>query len=381
METGGRHRLPLSRRHHDSGGRLAHCRAHPARLATVYPSIPAAALPVLGPYTGTLGNNGDTIQLLNAGATVVDADTYSPSFPWAVSAGALGADDDFTGLNSAAYEYKGRSLQRVSATGLSNDPANWIAVRPVLGATTFADLPTPGAANIVTRAVPKPVVVQYTVAQVSNGATIIRASQTVKITCTFSSTVALSNVQVEYFLENMNAFGEARTLLAMTALGNGQYSATLPGQTDRSIVRWRIKADRGEGSELVYPRADDPVAVQVGAPSYLATPAPPNAVDRVPAAREAWQAYFVTPNRSSSKPIIDIIVSTNGLTVDDTSTTNVTPFNGLNGFQAMTFDCNGSPSGRPPRILRAVILAKSLTCSLATAFGMTLFPRCSPAMA
>ncbi len=316
---------------------------NPARLATVYPSIPAAALPILGPYTGTLSNNGDTIQLLNAGATVVDAVSYSPSFPWAVSAGALGADDDFTGLNSAAYEYKGRSLQRVSATGLSNDPANWIAVRPVLGATTFADLPTPGAANIVTRAVPKPVVVQYTVAQVSNGATIIRASQTVKITCTFSSTVALSNVQVEYFLDNMNAFGEARTLLAMTALGNGQYSATLPGQIDRSIVRWRIKADRGEGSELVYPRADDPAVVQVGAPSYLATPAPPNAVDRVPAPREAWQAYFVTPNRSSSKPIIDIIVSTNGLAVDDTSTTNVTPFNGLNGFQAMAFDSNGSP--------------------------------------
>ena len=306
---------------------------------------------VLGPFgsKGTpltqtkLSNGGDTVRLVTAANAVVDSVSYESKFPWAISANALGAGDDFTGLNSTAYQYKGRSLQRVSATASSNDPANWIAVRPLLGPTTFADLPTPGASNIVSRAVPKPLVTGYSVVQTTDNATIIRAGNTVKVTCSFSSTASLTNVQIEYFLENMNAFGETRTLLAMSALGNGQYTATLPGQISRSIVRWRIKADRGEGSELIAPRADDPAVVQVGAPAYLSSPAAPNAAKRVPAPREAWYSYFVTPLRSSAKPIIDLIVPTDGSPVDDSAATNLTQFNGINGYQAMAYNCKASP--------------------------------------
>ena len=312
---------------------------NPSRLATVYPGIPTA---VLGPFTGTLSNNGDTVTLLH-GDVAVDSVSYTPNFPWAISANALGAGDDFTGLDSAAYEYKGRSLQRVSATASSNDPANWVAVRTTVGGGTFADLPTPGAANIVTRSVPKPVVVAYTAVQLTDNAPIIRANVQVKVTCSFSSTASLSGVIVEYFLDNMNAFGEARNTVAMTALGNGQYTATLPGQIDRTIVRWRIKANRGDGVELVAPRADDPAVVPVGPQTYSATPAPPNAAKKIPGAREAWYAYFVTPVRSSTKPIIDMIVSTDGSAVDDNAANNTTQFNGLNGFQAMAWDCKGSP--------------------------------------
>ena len=308
------------------------------RLQTVY-----AISGVLGPYIGTLGNSGDSVKLLNASGGTVDEVSYSGKFPWAITANALGVGDDFSGLNSGSYQYKGRSLQRVSATTSANDPANWLAVRTTVGGGTFADLPTPGAANIVSRTVPKPVVVAYAVTQVIDGATIIRATQQVKITCSFSSAASLTNVQVEYFLDNMNAFGETRNLVTMTLGGNGQYTATLPGQNDRSIVRWRIKADRGDGSELVAPRADDPAVVQVGAPSYPASPPAPNAANKVPAAREAWYVYFVTPPRSSLKPIIDLIVPTDGTTVDDNAATNTTQFNGINGFQAMAYNCKGSP--------------------------------------
>ena len=124
---------------------------NPARLQTVY-----AISGVLGPFTGKLGNGGDTVKLFNASAATVDEVSYSAKFPWAVSANALGAGDDFTGLISSSYQYKGRSLQRVSATAAANDPANWLAVRTTVGGGTFADLPTPGAANIVSRTVPKP---------------------------------------------------------------------------------------------------------------------------------------------------------------------------------------------------------------------------------
>src|SRR4029434_9277341 len=119
---------------------------NPGRIQSVY-SITG----VLGPYTGKLGNNGDSIRLVTPTTAVTDAVSYGSNFPWAITANQLGASDDFTLLNSASYQYKGRSLQRVSPTAPSNDPANWVAVRPAFGTTTFADLPTPGAANIVTR--------------------------------------------------------------------------------------------------------------------------------------------------------------------------------------------------------------------------------------
>ena len=62
---------------------------------------------------------------------------------------------------------------------------------------------------------------------------------------------------------------------------------------------------------------------------------------------------------------------TGATTVDDTSTTNVTPFNGINGFQAMAFDSNGNykrvatASDTPvPTLVRRPL------CPPVTAFGM-----------
>ena len=299
-----------------------------ARLAAVYG---LATESVLGDFAGKLGNRGDTVRLRDASGKTVDAMSYSPSFPWPASADALGANDDFTGLDSMAYQYKGRSLQRVSAAAASNDPANWIAVRIANGALPFADSPTPGAGNLVTRAQPKPVVVAFSARQLADNAPTIRAGAQVLVTCSFSNIAGLSSVAVEYFVENMNAFGEARLTVPMTAGSNGQYNATLPGQANRTIIRYRIVADRGEGAETVSPRADDPAIVQVGPPTYQANP-----VRRFPAPREAWHSYFVSPVRSSVKPIYDVFVPTDGTATE-------TYFKGLNGMQALAFNAHGSP--------------------------------------
>jgi hypothetical protein len=290
---------------------------NPARIQTVY-SISG----VLGPYSGKLGNRGDTVRLVTPANAVSDSVSYGTSFPWAISANKLGASDDFTLINSASYQYKGRSLQRVSASSASNDPANWVAVRP----SPFADLPTPGGPNIVTRAVPKPVVTALSATQLSDGAVIIRNTAQVKILATFSSNASLSNVQCEYFVDNINAFGEVPTAVAMTALGNNQFSATLPMQANRSIVRYRITADRGDGVEVVSPRADDPAVV----PTAVAT-------------RQPWHAYFVTPTRSATpKPIYDCFVSTTGQALSDTAgQNNFAPFTGLNGLQIIAYYATG----------------------------------------
>ena len=168
-----------------ASGAFAVIAKNPARLAIVY-SLDVTN--ILGPYSGYLGNSSDTVRLLDLSGNTIDAVSYSSFFPWAQSADALGCSDRLTGLNSTNYQYKGRSLQRVSVTWPSSDPANWLA-SPLTG-------PTPGAAQAVTRAIPKPVVVAFSAVQATNGATIIRSNQPVTVNCTYSATNGLCSRSV-----------------------------------------------------------------------------------------------------------------------------------------------------------------------------------------
>jgi hypothetical protein len=256
---------------------------NPTRLATVY-SLTASN--VLGPYSGYLGNGSDTVRVRDASGNAIDSVTYDSKFPWAQSADALGAADRFTGLTSSNYQYKGRSLQRVSVTWPSSDPANWLA-SPLTG-------PTPGAAQSVTRTIPKPVVVAYSAVQTGDGATVVRSNQAVTVNCTYSATNSLSNVTLEYFVQNISLTNQARTSLTMAKVSDTTFTASIPGQTNRSIVRYRFKADRGDGLEVVSLRADDP---QIAFISTNST-------------REAWYGYFVTPTRTTTNAAIyDVFVS------------------------------------------------------------------------
>ena len=106
-----------------------------------------------------------------------------------------------------------------------------------------------------------------------------------RVDATFSTSGAgVSNVSVEYFIDDINVTNETHFTVAMNAVGGqpGNFTVQLPGQADRSIVRWRIKGDRGSGVEAVSPRADDPFA---------------------------YHAYFVTPVRSSPYPGYDCFIS------------------------------------------------------------------------
>lgn len=263
---------------------------NPSRIQTVY-----SLTGVLGSWTGKLPNSGGNIMLSNSSNTPVDSVSYSSSFPWAQSANALGAQDRFTGLSSSSFQYKGRSLQRVSSSASSGDPANWLA-SPTTG-------PTPGSAQSVVRTIPKPVVIAKSHAQTSDGSTIILPSAGVTINCTFSSTASLSNVQLEWFVDGIDTTTETHTTTTMTGLGNGEYTTTITGQAARAIVRYRILANRGDGTEVVSPRSDDPAISAVGAS---------NAV-------QPWHGYFVNPTgRSTTTPSYDLFISTTNLSTIST---------------------------------------------------------------
>ena len=282
---------------------------NPGRLQTVY-----GIAGVLGPYTGALSNKGDTIKLKDGTGALVDSVGYSSAFPWAGAADALGADIDFTLIDRTPYQYKGRSLQRFSAAAGSNDAANWLA-------SPLSPGPTPGSANASSGTTPRPVVVAFNVAQVSDESPVIRATQPVRATFTFSSTASLLQVEVQYFIDDVNSLTDSASPLTVMATGDGSgvFTATIPGQADRSVVRWRVRANRGTGVEPVSPRADDVAIVPVSA-----------------SAREAWHAYFVQPVRTTTKTAIyDVLVSS----IDGTSAA----FNGLNGLAAMNYNIIANP--------------------------------------
>ena len=271
-----------------AAGGFAVIAKNPARLAAL-PQYGLTIDEILGPYSGQLGNNGDTVRLQDFSEAVVDAVTYSPAFPWAIGADALGADDEWTGLNSADHQYRGRSLERVSYTHPANDPANWLASPLTTG-------PTPGRANSVSLAVPRPVVIAFSVAQVSDGAAIIRSNQPVRLDVTFSATSLLASVSVEYFIDDINLTNEARTTVALTAVttpSDGRYTGTLPRFLNRQVIRYRVRADRGTGVEAVSPRADDPFG---------------------------WHAFFISPTRANANPVYDCFISTVSL---NTLSTNI----------------------------------------------------------
>ncbi len=253
----------------------------PARVE----SIPAYALQVgsvFGPWKGGLENSGDTIRLETLSGAVEDSVSYSSSMPWAIAANALGAEDDWTGIDGTRHQYRGRSLERVSLTWPGNDPANWLA-------SPLAAGPSPGRENAVTLAGPRPVVTTVRAVQDSTGSILIRAAQPVRVEAQFSTGGAgVGNVQVEYFRDIISSTTETRTILSMTPVAGqpGLWRANVPGQIDRSILRYRILADRGAGVQTVSPRADDP---------------------------QAWHAWFVSPVRSSTRPIYDIMISSASL--------------------------------------------------------------------
>ncbi len=89
----------------------------------------------------------------------------------------------------------------------------------------------------------------------------------------------------------------------MQTSGNGQYTVqtAIPSQAIRSVVRYRIRANRGDGVEVVSPRADDPQLTPVSATT-----------------REGWHGYFIQPVRTANgRADYDFFISADNIAVLD----------------------------------------------------------------
>jgi len=92
------------------------------------------SVPVYGPYTGRLANEGDTVELLQPGI---------PQPPEAPDAGYVPMVlaehvhyDDASPWPSGLVQGDGLSLQRIHPPAFANDPTSWVAAHPTAGAAT-----------------------------------------------------------------------------------------------------------------------------------------------------------------------------------------------------------------------------------------------------
>jgi hypothetical protein len=242
------------------------------RLAADVPAYHLSAGNLTGDYDGELDNGGERIVLTDAAGNHVDEVAYDDAFPWPVSADALGAGEDWLPpelLPLEKHRFMGRSLERISADLPGTLATNWLP-SPVDGATpgrpsTFAGEPPPMAASL-------------SIVPERDGALIVRPGDGALVRATFSKPVG--SPQVEYFLDDIEREDEPRQLVALEPAGD-HFEAHLPGQAAGSVVRYRVLADRGRGSEPLAPRAGDP---------------------------SGWFGYFVVPDAAGQTPVYQLFI-------------------------------------------------------------------------
>ncbi len=224
------------------------------------------AADVLGDYKGELDNGGTTVTLTDARSAVVDAVVYKDGFPYPIAPDAMGASDDWLARltpprTTAGHEYKGHSLERVSADVASLAVSNW-APSPLDGAT-------PGKANASANPAP-PTIVEAITMTWSGTDKLIRSADTVTLSVTFSTLGKYTSPQLQYFVDDVHAPARPAAITVPMTPNKTAWEATLPPRPDNSIVRYRIQADRGDGKgqATLSPRPTDPLE---------------------------WHGYFVTP--------------------------------------------------------------------------------------
>jgi hypothetical protein len=220
---------------------------------------------VLGDYTGALDNGGGRVTLVDAAGATVDEVRYDDAFPWPLAADAFGAGEGWfeepqwfaatdPRRNLAAHRYLGHSLERVSFTRPAAEVANWVA-SPLDGAS-------PGRAN--TRSGTPPAIVEQLTVTTASGAAVLHAGEPLLVRAALTPQSPVSNVQLEYYLEYEGGKRVATTppgeiKVAMTP-GPAGYEAALPALPARTLVRYRISAERTPGApEVLSPRPTDPV--------------------------------------------------------------------------------------------------------------------------
>ena len=206
-------------------------------------------VPAVGGFARSLNNKGETIELSDASAQLVDAVTYADRAPWAVSADGYGA-----------------SLERITPVDDSSKVENWASSSLPLDGKL--PLGTPGTANDSFSANPPPRVsdVSISPAEPAPGEPLV-------VSCAVTDVDGVSEVHVLFRAVSAGQASDEQRL-AMSEEADGKYRVVLPAQQAGDLVRVRILAVDQAGTLGLYPHVNalrPAVSVYVMEPPGAAT--------------------------------------------------------------------------------------------------------------
>lgn len=248
------------------------------------------AVQAMGPYAKSLSSDGETIRLRNATDVVVSEVSYKSGFPWPCAADGEGASAELVNPNLDAT--KGSSWRA--------------SVAPSIQLT--GEVASPGAQNLQFKLNPGPNIENVVRAPLNPASGV-----PITVTAKLSDANGVASATLSYQIVAPGAFIPARlplpivnhnidTSQAHTAnpdfenpanwtnltmrddglggdaiAGDGVFTAAIPGQAHRSLVRYRVTATDGAGVSNRAPFADDlsrnfACFVYNGVPDYQGVP-------------------------------------------------------------------------------------------------------------
>jgi hypothetical protein len=245
----------------------------------------------LGPYTKSLSSDGDTIRLRNAADAIISEVTYNSGFPWPCAANGEGASAELVNPNldvTKGSSWKSSVTPTTIQTGETASP----------GAQNYQFTPNPApnieqVAHLPLQPVGSdPITITASLSD-ANGITGAQLSYQIVAPGNFIPAylplpIVNHNIDTSQPRPAKPAFEDPVNWTTVAMLDNGTggdalsgdgiYTAIIPGQAHRTLVRYRVTATDSLGISVRAPFADDEsknfaVFVYNGVPDYQGVPA------------------------------------------------------------------------------------------------------------
>jgi hypothetical protein len=184
-----------------------------------------------GEFAGSLSHNSDQIDLLNAAGKKIDSVKYKTKAPWPL------APDGYSS-----------SLERICPTNAATGPENWAASPMAAGTPKPAGSPGKKNASYAMRLPPTIQIVTYTPKHAG-------PDQEIAVEADVRG-ADLADVELRYQLAGPGYEKEEQTL-PMTKNAKGAFTAKIPPQKAKQIVRFRVRAADKQNAERFYPHPNE----------------------------------------------------------------------------------------------------------------------------
>ncbi|MEX2186351.1 MAG: lamin tail domain-containing protein [Pirellulales bacterium] len=227
-----------------------------ARFEFNYPAVGN----VVGGWSGSLSNGGETVELEDASGNRASRFTYSDEGDWATREVALGTPGGYDGWRwNAPHDGFGKSLELVNRSKSNDSGQNWAPSIPNGG--------TPGSVNSVNATNTAPLI-----RDMIHSPIVPRSTDTVAITARITDEPGASvNASVYWRVATTVAPpGPPFTQAAMFddglhgdgMAGDGVFGAVLPAHADRTIVEFYVRATDTSSNARTWPAAIDAAGSQ-----------------------------------------------------------------------------------------------------------------------